>query len=86
MEKVKRAVDSGFSFATAVKEVLGETTEAFCARHGLTRQEFSGMLNGRRVPSGPVLDALIAEQGGTRKGWLDLWFSVAQRKATAETR
>lgn len=86
MEKVKQAVDAGISFPVAVRENLGIEIQEFCAKRKLIRQEFSAMLNGRRVPDEKQLNALIGALGGNRDGWLDFWFSIAQRKATAATR
>jgi len=81
VDEGKKAVDAGISFAAAVKDKLGVSTEEFAKKHKLTRPEFSAMINGRRVPDDRQLDALIAELGGDRKGWLDFWFKVARRQA-----
>jgi hypothetical protein len=84
MEKVKKAIDAGISFPTAVKESLDQTIEDFCEKHRLIRPEFSAMIHGRRVPNDKQLNALIKTVGGTRRGWLDLWFAAAQQKAVTQ--
>lgn len=81
MEKVKKAVDAGISFGTAVRENIGGDAQEFCRKNKLIRQEFSAMLNGRRVPDDKQIAALIKAAGGSRRGWLDLWFATAQRRA-----
>lgn len=81
MEKVKKAIDAGVRFPTAVKESLGQTIEEFCQKNGLIRPDFSAMLNGRKVPDDRQLEALMKANGGTRAGWLDLWFKAARRRA-----
>jgi hypothetical protein len=60
--------------------------QELCAKRKLIRQEFSAMLNGRRVPDEKQLKALIGVIGGDRDGWLDLWFKVARRKVAEVAR
>lgn len=83
MEKVNQLIAAGLTFADAVKQSLSQTVEQFTADHGMVRPAFSEMLNGRRVPDDRQLAALIAELGGTRDEWVELWFTQAQRRAKA---
>lgn len=83
MDKVKKLLDAGLSFADAVKGALGKTIGQLATEHGLTRPRFSEMLNGKWVPDERQLAALTAELGGTSEQWLDLWFKQAQKRAKA---
>jgi len=80
MEQVKRMLAAGVSFATAVKECLLQqpeplTIEAFAAKYdGVSGSTFSAAINGAVKPSESVIDALVAELGGTPYEWrMAMW-------------
>ena len=77
-------LEAGVSFATAIKECLLQqpdalTIEAFAAKYaGVSGSTFSAAINGAVRPSDAVIDALIAELGGSAYEWRMLLWEAAK--------
>jgi plasmid maintenance system antidote protein VapI len=76
VDKVKIMIAAGVSVPTAVKEALRMSVAAFAEKHALSRTTVSSQLSGRIALNAPLIDALIAELGGTADQWIELYRDV----------
>lgn len=79
MEKVKRLVEAGASVPTALKESLGTSVSAFAERHGLTREEVSGAVNLRIVPTPTCAHAFASAYGCPIGEFYEFWWTHARQ-------
>jgi plasmid maintenance system antidote protein VapI len=84
MEKVKKLIDAGASIPTAIKEALGMELKEFAERHEVSRAGVSNAINGTVRPTDRIIDAFIAELGGTPDEWRELlWLAGRPANTTA---
>lgn len=72
MEKVKNLIDAGASVSMAIKDSLGMTMTAFTDKYDLPRTAAVESVNGVRRATDRLIDALVAELGGSHAEWRDV--------------
>jgi hypothetical protein len=78
VDKVKRLMEAGADIPTAIKTALGMQLIVFADKYEIPRTSANEAINGVRRPSRKVIDALIAELGGTELEWRYLLWEAAR--------
>lgn len=86
MDKVKRLVEAGASLSGAVREALAPRSLADVATdQGVDKTTLYQVVNGRLIASQKIVDAIVAELGGTADEWRTLFAAEQQKRALAPT-
>jgi hypothetical protein len=87
MRNVKKAIADGVSIEDAVRGQLlgtrGMTMKAFAAKHDLRYQGVVKGIKGSERPTTQMLEACVAELGGTVEEWRDLLFPAREERKVA---
>ncbi len=79
MDKVKAIVEAGVSIPVAVREALSpQTLREFAEKYAIPAPVVSDSINGNRRAPSRVIDALIAELGGTPEQWRELLWEAGR--------
>lgn len=84
MVKVQALLSAGSSLSGAVRETLPTSLADFAERRDVPRTTLSEALNGKRAPTDTIVDALVAEIGGTADEWRALFSQQRIASATAD--
>ena len=90
MEKVKELLRNGLPLSLAVKAVLagdaGQPSRSLsrvALERGVNGSDLSAAINGTKIASPRMIEAMVAEFGGTVEEWRQLFSDAMQRRAAA---
>lgn len=86
MDKVKSLIASGARIPIAIREALfsnGLTVLAFATKYSLPDKAVSNAINGNVRPTDHLIEALVAELGGSADDWRLLLWEAARPEVAA---